>query len=191
MAVIYEYLKALFPVNEACLSTLTPPLFNTINSPFIPDLIKISSSNKHSRNSYPLTVQTTKMPSADPPSSALDFTTFTHCINGTFLTTKTSRHGINPSNLSALPDVPVASEQDLDAAVTAARAAFKTWSKVPWEERKKALLAFNDALEEEKDDFVKLLTTEQGKPVSLVFLFLLCGVLGCRDEDEITVNTVY
>ena len=128
------------------------------------------------------------MPSANPPSSTLDFTTFTHCINGTLLTTKTSRHGINPSNLSALPDVPVASEQDLDAAVTAARAAFKTWSKVPWEERKKALLAFNDALEEEKDGFVKLLTTEQGKPVSLVFLFLLCGVLGCRDEDEITVK---
>ena len=59
---------------------------------------------------------------------------------------------------------------------------------MPWEERKKALLAFNDALEEEKDGFVKLLTTEQGKPVSLVFLFLLCGVLGCRDEDEITVK---
>lgn len=98
--------------------------------------------------------------------STLDFTTFKHCINAELVDTKLHRNGINPANLAALPDVPVATEEDLDKAVAAARVAFKSWSKVSWEDRKKTLLAFIDALEAEQEGFTKLLTTEQGKPVS-------------------------
>src|SRR4051812_18412436 len=90
--------------------------------------------------------------------STLDFTTFKNCINAELVDTKLHRNGINPSNLAALPDVPIATEEDLDKAVTAARAAFKSWSKVSWEDRKKVLLAFIDALEAAQDEFVKLLT---------------------------------
>ena len=43
--------------------------------------------------------------------------------------------------------------------------AFKTWSKTSWEERKKAVLAYADALEKLAPEFGKLLTKEQGKPV--------------------------
>ncbi len=100
----------------------------------------------------------------------LDFTTFRHCINAELIDTKIHSHGINPSNLNALPEVPIATEADLDKAVTAARVAYKLWSKVSWEERKKALLAYIDALEATKDEFVKILTTEQGKPVSFIDL---------------------
>ncbi|CZT09635.1 related to aldehyde dehydrogenase (NAD+), mitochondrial [Rhynchosporium graminicola] len=94
----------------------------------------------------------------------MDFTTFKHCVNGELVDTKQHRHGINPANLKNLPDVPVATEEDLDTAVAAARVAFESWSKVSWELRKKTLLEFIDALEAKKDEFTKLLTTEQGKP---------------------------
>ncbi|PVH81315.1 aldehyde dehydrogenase [Cadophora sp. DSE1049] len=132
------------------------------------------------------------MPSAIPPStstspSTLDFTTFNHCIGGSLLDTKTHHHGINPSNLTALPDVPVATEEDLDAAVTAARTAFKSWSKVSWEERKKALLAFIDKLEEEKDGFVRLLTTEQGKPTFQAVQELEASVAFSRCAANLTL----
>ncbi|KAL2061299.1 hypothetical protein VTL71DRAFT_7572 [Oculimacula yallundae] len=97
-------------------------------------------------------------------SAPIDFTTFMHCINGELVDTKYHGHGINPANLQSLPDVPIATEEDLGKAVAAARTAFKRWSKVPWEDRKKRLLRFIDALEVSKDGFTKLLTTEQGKP---------------------------
>lgn len=60
----------------------------------------------------------------------------------------------------------MATEKDLDDAVNAGRAAFKKWKNVSYEERRKAVLAFADALEGLKGEFSKLLTTEQGKPVS-------------------------
>ncbi|KAI9051772.1 hypothetical protein LZ554_004039 [Drepanopeziza brunnea f. sp. 'monogermtubi'] len=95
---------------------------------------------------------------------SFNFTTFNHCIKAEFPDTEHHRWGINPSNLEILPSVPIATLEDLDKAVTAARAAFKLWSKVSWEDRQRALLTFIQAIENEKDGFVKLLTTEQGKP---------------------------
>jgi acyl-CoA reductase-like NAD-dependent aldehyde dehydrogenase len=97
---------------------------------------------------------------------AFDFTAFKHCINGEFPDTKIHRQGINPANLKApMPEVPVATKEDLDKAVGAARAAYKKWSKVPFEDRKKAVMEYADAMDEVKDEFIHLLTTEQGKPV--------------------------
>jgi acyl-CoA reductase-like NAD-dependent aldehyde dehydrogenase len=99
----------------------------------------------------------------------LDFTTYRNCIDGELVDAKDHRHGINPSNLKALPDVPVSTKEDLDKAVSGARAAFKKWTKVPYEERRSAVMAFAAALEQVKEDFIRLLTTEQGKPVHLTF----------------------
>ena len=96
----------------------------------------------------------------------LDFDTFKNVINGKLVDTKSHRQGIKPASSEPHVDVPVAMEADLDAAVHAAREAFKSWSETTFEERKSKLLAYADALEAEKDGFVKLLTTEQGKPVS-------------------------
>ena len=96
---------------------------------------------------------------------ALDFDTFKNVINGKLVDTKSHRQGIKPALSEPHHDVPVATEADLDDAVKAAREAFKSWSKTSSEERKEKLLAYADALEAEKEGFVKLLTTEQGKPV--------------------------
>lgn len=87
-------------------------------------------------------------------------------INGKSAPTAESRHGLNPATLEPKAKVPVATKDDLDNAVKAAKTAFKTWSKVPYEDRRKAVLAYADAIESLRTEFRDLLISEQGKPVS-------------------------
>ncbi|KAK7018448.1 aldehyde dehydrogenase-like protein [Favolaschia claudopus] len=88
-------------------------------------------------------------------------------INGKFVSTQATRHSIDPATGEALYEVPVASKDALDAAVGHARDAFKTWSKTSFGERAKLVLRWADAIEANKDELGKLLTTEQGKPIDL------------------------
>ncbi|WEW54810.1 hypothetical protein PRK78_000235 [Emydomyces testavorans] len=97
----------------------------------------------------------------------IDFTTFRNVINGKLTSTEKTRHGINPATGEPNPEVPVSTPADVDAAIEAGQAAFKTWSKTPVEERKKALLTFTGALGPYKERFAKLLVQEQGKPLFL------------------------
>ena len=60
----------------------------------------------------------------------------------------------------------MSTQEDVDKAVVAARAAFKPWSQLALEKRGQALSAFADAIDSYKDDFAKLLTLEQGKPLA-------------------------
>ncbi|KAE8150870.1 Aldehyde/histidinol dehydrogenase [Aspergillus avenaceus] len=98
--------------------------------------------------------------------TTLDFTTFSNVINNELTSTAQTRHSINPANKQPNPPVPVATQADLDRAVTVARAAFKKWSKTSFEERRSALSAYGDAIEANKDALARLLTQEQGKPLS-------------------------
>ncbi|CAH0058606.1 unnamed protein product [Clonostachys solani] len=96
----------------------------------------------------------------------LDLTgAYVQIIDGKASPTEATRNGINPANLQALPKVPVATSDDLDRAVLAGKRAFKSWSKVPLEERRKALHAYADAIENVKDEFRDLLVAEGGKPL--------------------------
>ena len=104
-------------------------------------------------------------PIATSNGATLDWSTFHNTINGKPSLTKQTRHGINPATREPNPEVPVSTPADVDAAVTAARAAFKTWSKVPLEERKKLVNDFADLIMVHKDEFAKMLVKEQGKPV--------------------------
>ena len=88
-------------------------------------------------------------------------------INGQFAPTPTTRHSIDPSTGEPLCKVPLARKEDLDEAVEGARKAFKTWSKTTFEERAKLVSEFADAVEENREELEKLLTMEQGKPLSL------------------------
>lgn len=90
---------------------------------------------------------------------------YVQIVNGQSAPTATTRHGLNPANGQALPEVPVATEADLDRAVQCAKAAFRGWSATPYEQRRRAVLAFADAIEENYTGFRELLTLEQGKPV--------------------------
>ncbi|KAF1962855.1 aldehyde dehydrogenase-like protein [Byssothecium circinans] len=98
----------------------------------------------------------------------LDTKTFPgNIINGKLVPTPTTRHTIDPSTGEPLYEVPVARKEDLDTAVSAARTAFQTWSRTTFSERAALLLAFADAIEENREDLEKLQTMEQGKPIGL------------------------
>lgn len=90
---------------------------------------------------------------------------FVQIINGKSAATEKTRHGINPATLEPKQEVPVATQDDLDRAVRAAKAAFKTWSRTPYEKRREAVLAYADAIGSHKTPFRDLLVSEQGKPV--------------------------
>ncbi|KAJ5129991.1 uncharacterized protein N7515_006030 [Penicillium bovifimosum] len=96
----------------------------------------------------------------------LDFSTYSNVINNQLTTTSETRTGINPANTKPNPPVPVSTQKDVDNAVAAARAAFKGWSKTSFEERRKALHAYADALDANADGFAQTLTMEQGKPLT-------------------------
>ncbi|KAM5354541.1 hypothetical protein ACJ41O_001188 [Fusarium nematophilum] len=102
--------------------------------------------------------------------ASLDFAAdFIQIIDGKPSKTKETRHGINPANQQRKAEVPVASQEDLDRAVDAAKKAFKTWSRVSYEERRHAVLAFADAIQQASTDFRDLLISEQGKPASFPY----------------------
>ncbi|RMJ12485.1 hypothetical protein BHE90_002221 [Fusarium euwallaceae] len=88
-------------------------------------------------------------------------------VNGEFAATPETRHSIDPSTEQALPEVPVATEEQLDLAVKHARAAFNKWSKTTHAERSKLMLAFADGIEANRHELEKLQSMEQGKPLGL------------------------
>ncbi|RVX67129.1 hypothetical protein B0A52_08372 [Exophiala mesophila] len=98
-------------------------------------------------------------------SYSLDWTVFANTIDGKQVQTAKTRHSINPANGEPGPDVPVSTSEDVENAMVSAQKGFAAWSIVPWEERKEATLAFASGLKHEKDNFVNMLTREQGKPL--------------------------
>ncbi|EQB57078.1 aldehyde dehydrogenase [Colletotrichum gloeosporioides Cg-14] len=97
--------------------------------------------------------------------SKLDFTKFYNVINGKLETTPKTRHGLNPSTLEPLAEVPLSTAEDVDRAVQAARAAQEAWAETPYEERKKAVAKLGDLMEENLNEFAVMLSKEQGKPI--------------------------
>jgi acyl-CoA reductase-like NAD-dependent aldehyde dehydrogenase len=98
----------------------------------------------------------------------------------------------------------VARHADLDAAVQGARRAFKSWSTTPFSERAKLLLKYADLIEENREEMEKLLTLEQGKPLSLSNTEMNCALVWLRafatmeiedevlqDDDEKTVYSTH
>ncbi|KAL4765313.1 aldehyde dehydrogenase family protein [Aspergillus foveolatus] len=95
----------------------------------------------------------------------LDTTTFHNVINGQLTSTATTRHSLNPATKKENLAVPVSTAKDVDDAVSAAKTAFKSWSRTSYEERRRACLAYADTLEANKEALTALLTQEQGKPL--------------------------
>lgn len=71
---------------------------------------------------------------------------------------------INPATNDVIAKAPMANAAQLEEAVAAAKRAFKTWSRLSWEQRSDYVQRFADALEARKDELITLLTLEQGKP---------------------------
>ena len=72
---------------------------------------------------------------------------------------------INPATEEQLSSVPAGEPGDIDAAVTAARAAFGGWAATPPAERARLLTAAADALELRKAEVAQLISAEMGTPL--------------------------
>ena len=70
---------------------------------------------------------------------------------------------INPANEETISSIPLGTEEDVNQAIESAHTAYLSWEKVPSKERASYLYKIADKLEERKDQFVQMLTEENGK----------------------------
>ncbi|KAH8686266.1 4-trimethylaminobutyraldehyde dehydrogenase [Ilyonectria robusta] len=97
----------------------------------------------------------------------LSFDQFRNVIDGKLVDSETTRHGINPATLEALPPVPNSTPKDVDAAIAAAKKAAAGWADTPLAERQQAVSKYADALAANAEAFAKMLVLEQGKPLAV------------------------
>jgi malonate-semialdehyde dehydrogenase (acetylating)/methylmalonate-semialdehyde dehydrogenase len=91
-----------------------------------------------------------------------------HFIDGHEVTGTSGRSGdvFDPAHGSVAAKVALASTEEVNSAVAAARAAFPAWSETPPLRRARVLFAFKALLDAHKNEFAELLTREHGKVLS-------------------------
>jgi acyl-CoA reductase-like NAD-dependent aldehyde dehydrogenase len=72
---------------------------------------------------------------------------------------------INPATEASFAQAPRADAAQLDLAVAAARSAYPAWAALSYAQRRAYLDLFADAVEARFEDFSRLMTMEQGKPI--------------------------
>jgi acyl-CoA reductase-like NAD-dependent aldehyde dehydrogenase len=108
--------------------------------------------------------------------------------------TSTTRHSFCPSNEEALPEVPVSTQEDVNRAVAAAKAAFPAWKKLSQDERAAYLDKFGAALEANKEELTACLGREVGKPPQaagfemMLTQGLVAGTAQLRLKDEKVID---
>jgi acyl-CoA reductase-like NAD-dependent aldehyde dehydrogenase len=95
------------------------------------------------------------------------FTDFRLVIGGRLVEGASTFDVINPATERVLAKCPRADLAQLNQAVAAAKAAFPAWSATPLEDRRRLILRLADALSARADEFARLLTQEQGKPLAM------------------------
>jgi acyl-CoA reductase-like NAD-dependent aldehyde dehydrogenase len=86
-------------------------------------------------------------------------------IAGKLVSTDAHFDVFNPATGEVFAKAPSGSPEQLEAAIAAAKDAFKTWSVLSYDQRQRYLDAYADALLEHRDELARLLTLEQGKPL--------------------------
>jgi len=87
-------------------------------------------------------------------------------INGEGIAGATHFDVINPATEAVFAQCPAASPEQLEQAVSAARAAFPAWRDTTREERNALIHKMGDVIEAHIDELAELLTREQGKPLA-------------------------
>ncbi|HTY50590.1 MAG TPA: aldehyde dehydrogenase family protein, partial [Steroidobacteraceae bacterium] len=87
-------------------------------------------------------------------------------INGRLVEGASTFDVINPATEEVLACCPRADLGQLNQAVAAAKAALPAWSATPIAQRRALLMKLADALGAASEDFARLLTQEQGKPLN-------------------------
>ncbi|PTD10445.1 putative aldehyde dehydrogenase FUS7 [Fusarium culmorum] len=95
--------------------------------------------------------------------NAMNFTTFSNIIAGSPRGSDTTTSGINPLNQAPLWPASVATANDVEDAVHAAKEAFPSWSQTSRKQRTELLERFADLYLSHASDFCQLLATECGR----------------------------
>lgn len=95
-------------------------------------------------------------------------TTVTHWINGAPVEGTSGRFGdvTNPATGEVTSSVSFASEDDVAAAVAAAKAAFPAWRDTSLARRTQVMFAFRELLNARADELAAIITSEHGKVLS-------------------------
>lgn len=97
---------------------------------------------------------------------AIDFNAnYTMTINGKGVISPSQIDVVNPATGVSFASAPDCTEAQLNEAVSAAKAAFRTWKKVPIAERQAMVRKAGEVLAAHADDLARLFTREQGRPV--------------------------
>lgn len=88
-------------------------------------------------------------------------------IGGKLVDGTSSMDVLNPSTEEVVAKCPRADKAQLNQAVAAAKAAFPAWSKRPLKERAALINKLADGLLARTEEFARLLTQEQGKPLPM------------------------
>jgi aminobutyraldehyde dehydrogenase len=86
---------------------------------------------------------------------------------------------LNPKTGETILDLPEASLSQIDAAVNAAEAAFKTWSRTTPSQRSGYLLKIADAIERDAAGFAALEALNCGKPINAVLNDEIPAIVDC------------
>jgi acyl-CoA reductase-like NAD-dependent aldehyde dehydrogenase len=105
--------------------------------------------------------------SANPKTVESAAPRFELVINGQLVPGASRLDVVNPATGQPFVSCSRADRTQLEQAIAAAKAAFPTWSHTPIAERRQLLLKIADAVEARSAEFARLLTQEQGKPLSV------------------------
>ena len=89
-------------------------------------------------------------------------------INGQFVDSNTSEWiGItDPATQEVIAKVPQTTDDEINQAVAAAKAAFQTWRKTPITTRARIFLKYQALIRDHMDELAEILTAEQGKTIA-------------------------
>ncbi|KAF7786247.1 malonate-semialdehyde dehydrogenase (acetylating) / methylmalonate-semialdehyde dehydrogenase [Pseudoalteromonas rubra] len=86
-------------------------------------------------------------------------------INGEFTQSQSDKwlDVVNPANQEVLAQVPCATHDEVQAAITSAQEAFKTWRNVPVTERARIMMRYAALLKEHQEEIATIICHELGK----------------------------
>jgi acyl-CoA reductase-like NAD-dependent aldehyde dehydrogenase len=110
-------------------------------------------------------------------------------INGRLVAGASRLDVVNPATGKVFATCARANAAQLNEAVAAAKAAFPAWSRQSIAERRAYLLRIADAFEARQSEFMRLLTQEQGKPLSMAKRELVGALASIRSFAALDLPT--
>lgn len=90
---------------------------------------------------------------------------FSMTVNGKAVNSDKTFSVVNPATEEVIAEVAEVDSNSVELALTSARDAFTTWSRMPLATRQAMILRYADLLEQHRDEIIDLLIAETGKPI--------------------------